>query len=289
VDLKTNTVRSRRTLPSLADLAVPPVLTNDRIVCATADGILAAYPGGDGDPVWKRTFGRQARGAMVEKDGYLYFGDDSGKVRCVSVEGGDVVWERDLQEPVVQRPALRGKDLLIATRNNQLACLRSDDGEPRWTMRTAAELSAPPLALTGGFVLALADGTVGLWTEPGQPPRWTWQSLSPRGVETLAVVNDALFLCSAGGRLTRLSLARGEQLAAAELGGKVLRGPEARGDLLLLLLERKGDDRLLLALSSQDFQLRWQFRTPARVTAGPQPNNGRVWLATDDGNVLGFK
>jgi outer membrane protein assembly factor BamB/tetratricopeptide (TPR) repeat protein len=288
IDLNSNAVRSRRTLPTMSDLAVPPVLCGNRLLCASSDGTLVGYPAGEGDPVWKRKFNRPARGGIAEKDGYVYFGDDSGRVRCVGMDHGDVVWERDLGEPMVKAPALRGKDLFVATRGNRLHCLRSDDGEPKWSQTTSAEVSATPVPLQEGFVVATADGRVGYWLDPGQPARWTWQSKSPRGVDTVAASGDSVFVCAAG-RIVRLSLAKGEPVAAAELGGYVLRGPTMRGDQVLLLLERRTDDFLLVAMGASDFHLAWQFRTGQRVIAGPHAGNSRVWVATDDGHVLGFK
>ncbi|WP_424952034.1 PQQ-binding-like beta-propeller repeat protein [Deinococcus sp.] len=83
-----------------------------------------------------------------------------GKVRAVSLRGGDDLWERQLEGRITASPVIAGGVVYLATEAGELCALSLTSGAVIWQTREAVGIQATPLVSAGMLYVALMDGTL---------------------------------------------------------------------------------------------------------------------------------
>ena len=83
-----------------------------------------------------------------------------GRVRAVTLRGGDDLWERQLGGRVTASPVISGGQVYLATEAGELCALSLATGALVWQTREAVGIQATPLVSAGTLYVAFMDGTL---------------------------------------------------------------------------------------------------------------------------------
>ncbi|WP_425146868.1 PQQ-binding-like beta-propeller repeat protein [Deinococcus sp.] len=84
----------------------------------------------------------------------------SGKVRAVTLRGGDDLWSRQLTGRITASPVISGAWVYLATEAGELHALSLESGKSVWQARESVGIQATPLVSGGGLYVAFMDGTL---------------------------------------------------------------------------------------------------------------------------------
>ena len=82
----------------------------------------------------------------------IYFGDKTGKVFCVNLNDGKIIWQYDTKNKIVVTPVMNAENLFIGNLNGDIFCLNKADGKLKWKIRTEGVIDATPLLLKNKLV-----------------------------------------------------------------------------------------------------------------------------------------
>src|SRR4029077_16503704 len=86
-------------IPSIGELAAPPVWDNGWLVAAPHDGEVLAFRANDGHLVWRRALGSPAHARPSLAADRVYVPVDDGRIVAMRVDTGEILWERRLGGP----------------------------------------------------------------------------------------------------------------------------------------------------------------------------------------------
>lgn len=187
-------------VPRPAERAItvdPPVLTVPLAARQGGAG-LVAYDVETGDRLWEHPT-VAARTTAIDGDrlyttGYRQDGD-TGILRALSVEAGELLWERELAHPDTE-PVVVGGELLVTDRGT-LAVYDPDDGTRSRSLGSFAEQFDQPPAVADGVAFVESSGgeIVALSIEDGST-LWRRSGSGSRGMsvgrETVVVAGEQL-------------------------------------------------------------------------------------------------
>ena len=83
-----------------------------------------------------------------------------GRVRALTLRGGDDLWERQLEGRITASPVIAGGHVYLATEAGELCALSLHTGALVWRTREAVGIQATPLVSAGMLYAAGMDGTL---------------------------------------------------------------------------------------------------------------------------------
>lgn len=131
-----------------SEVLTPPNGDTDTIVARTGDGRLYGLAASDGQRRWvfdraAPTLSLRGNSQPVVADGRVYVGLDNGKLVCLSIESGQLLWEETVSAPTgrseIDRlvdmdadPVLFEDDLYAISYGGQLVALDASTGRSKW-------------------------------------------------------------------------------------------------------------------------------------------------------------
>ncbi len=137
----------------------PPVIGNDRLFAAFADGSVEARDLASGQVVWERRIASATE--LNDIDGLAFDGRQlllasaSLGVHALSPESGAVVWRTPM--PGAGRLRVDGTQLLVVS-PGQLASVRLSDGKPVWRFAFGQRMASTPIVVEHTALVAEDDG-----------------------------------------------------------------------------------------------------------------------------------
>lgn len=126
-------------------LMAPPVAQAGWLIVGTREGNVLAFRASDGAAVWHRSFGSPLTAAPAIQGDRVFLPLGDGRVVALQLLHGDPVWERRLGGRPGGVLALPER-VYVGASDNFLYCLTMRDGELDWRWRTAADVTAAPVA-----------------------------------------------------------------------------------------------------------------------------------------------
>ena len=83
-----------------------------------------------------------------------------GRVRAVTLRGGDDLWSRQLNGRITASPVISGQYVYLATEAGALYALSLSSGQNVWHVHEPVGIQATPLVSGGGLYVAFMDGTL---------------------------------------------------------------------------------------------------------------------------------
>ncbi|MEI6211334.1 MAG: PQQ-binding-like beta-propeller repeat protein [bacterium] len=131
-----------------------------------------------GDLKWSYPLPETLLGAIAEADGVLYFASRDGVVKCLTVDGKEVMSGKgalqwSAHEGIVTSPAIGKEHIYFTTESGQLVGLNRKTLKPVWRMRLGSGSpfsSSPALGLGHIYVGTPANGLLSLGSQ--QEPVW---------------------------------------------------------------------------------------------------------------------
>jgi outer membrane protein assembly factor BamB len=131
-------------LPSVGELAVPPVWDNGWLVLATRAGDVLAFRAIDGQLIWRRDLGSRAHAQPSLAADRVYVPVEDGRIVALRVDMGEPLWERRLGGPPTGLLALEDR-LFAGSNDNFFYALDTTNGRIAWRWRTGADVVGVPV------------------------------------------------------------------------------------------------------------------------------------------------
>ncbi len=186
-----------------------------------------------------------------------YFGDDSGMVWAVDLDGAQR-WRFAAEGAVRSRPTFLGDDLLVFSDDGKLYRLDRSNGDRVWAVAVEAPRSRVPYGESGY--------------------RYDHQAASP------LVVGDTIYLGTASGAMVALEAASGEIRWRFEAGDSITGNAAVSGGVLCF----GSCDGFVYALDAATGGLRWKFDSGAPVPSSPVIHDGLAIVGSRSYDLFGL-
>lgn len=234
-------------------------------------------------------------GGLAAEGDKIFAATGFGTVVALSQKAGKVLWTKSLGVPVRSSPTVSKGKLFVVNTESELYAMSVNNGEELWRARGlpegAATLSNVSPAISGNtLVVSYPSGEVVAFDAKTGQPRWS-DSVSGGVGASITAIGDAsrpvidkgvVFAGSRSGRLVATKLETGERVWSREL--QATQTPWVAGDSVFVV--DTGNN--LYALGRKDGKVRWAATLPkARTWSGPTLAGGKLWLASNEGLLIG--
>jgi eukaryotic-like serine/threonine-protein kinase len=258
-------------------------------------GALYAFDPETGQEIWSVPAEDLMIPAPVYADGVVYFGDSSGRVYAVDVEGQRIKsgWPFQAEEAIWASPLVAGGRVYVASMDHHVYALDAETGQELWRTEVGGATAAQPVLDATEQVLYVGafDGRLyALHADSGEQvegfdfraDNWIWS-------EAL-LADDRLYVTSLDGRLYALDPSDGSVIApypydSAEVSGtdeEIRASPVRAGDYIIIAT---GSGRVI-AVDNAQRQWYWPSGIPqASVYTTPAVADGWVYVVLMDGQM----
>lgn len=191
-----------------------PAISEERAVAGFANGKVVAFRRVDGDVEWTREVtlptGHSEIQRMIDVGAKPVIAHDNvyvvsyqGKVACLTLQTGEVLWERDISS--YAGLAVKGNQVFVAASNGEVWAFDAHNGATLWVQEALkGRRLSQPVTQKKWVVLGDDDGTIHwLHVENGRMVGRTM--VDKQGVEApVAVMGENVFVFGKGGRVTAL-------------------------------------------------------------------------------------
>ncbi len=123
---------SGRSQSESAFLNLLPILDEDQIVGASANGIVAAIDKHTGSVQWSIDVASNIIAGVGKADGVAAVVTEERKVIAIDSESGEVLWDRQIEQTVFAPPLVYSGLIILQTIDGDLLALDVSDGEIVW-------------------------------------------------------------------------------------------------------------------------------------------------------------
>lgn len=212
-------------------LTLSPLVDDDRVYAASANGKVRAYDADTGKRLWTVDLAVRINAGPGNGGDLLLFGGDA-EVFALDKNDGSVRWQAEVSSEVLARPVRAGDRILIRTVDGNLFALDAGDGRQLWRYHQ----SVPSLSLRGlgepapfsrYAVLGYANGRLVTVDVEDGSPMWEAAVAVPRGrtelermvdVDSTPVLAEGVAHVGAfQGRVAAVALADGDLIWVRDL------------------------------------------------------------------------
>ncbi len=236
---------------------------NGRVFAPNGDGKLYALDSSSGQVEWifKSENERALWAAPVIDGDRLYLAAMNHKVYCLDTADGSVIWEsEDLGGALVDAPTF-GPDgiLYVGTFKSEVVAISAANGEVLNRFTAGGWVWSSPLLYEGRLFFGDLNGNMFAIDADTFEQAWkiTPETVAKKQITGKpAVLDGKIYFTTETGNLFVINPDNGEVLSTKTIGGKLLAGPVAAGDMILVA--PTGLDAILIALDANGTQ-RWSF------------------------------
>ena len=288
-----------------------PIIAEDKIFAADAEGTVSAVDLKNGAIVWQtKTLPEDEKaqpfgGGVVYHNGVIFTATAAAEVLALNAQTGEIIWRKKITAPVRSAPAVQDGRVYVITINNQLEVLSTDKGDRLWSHSGTIEIAgllggASPTLEKGVAIVPYTSGEIfALRVENGYP-LWTESLGSVHVLDSVAALShikarpaihrNKVILISHGGRMTALDLRNGKPLWSKEISG--IRSPVvidqyifmiASGNQLVCLEQEQGHVLWVKPLPVPDNLDKNKDRT---LWAGPILTSQGLIVVSSDGRIV---
>ncbi len=227
----------------------------------------------------------------------IYAADDKGLVMAINRNTGDVVWKKEIEQPVSGAVGVGYGLVMLGTLKGEVIVLDETTGEQKWKARATSEVLSAPASNGDVVVVQTQDDRVIGYDAATGTQRWIYEStpavLTLRGTGAPIVTNRLAIAGLSTGKVVALDTSNGvpvwEQRVAIPQGRSELdRVVDIDGGLLLsggTLYVATYQGRVA-GLELESGRVLWQ--RDASSYAGVAQGFGSVYVALSNGTVEGI-
>ena len=283
-------------------LTASPIVYDNKVFTLDAGGRVSAFSAAGGGSVWTTSLTPKGEkeqegfgGGLAADGGRIYAGTGYGVVFGLDAATGNKLWEKSVGSPVRSSPTAAGERVFVVSKEGQMYCLSGSDGAELWTFRGLPErasiLSNVSPAVDGDIVVVPypSGDLVALRIADGQPV-WSDSLARARTASSLAAMSDTarpaidggtVFAVGHSGRMVATSQRTGERLWSLTVPS--MQAPWVAGDAVFVV-DTGGQ---LMAVTRSDGKIQWTAKLQGGSTwSGPVLAGGRLWLASEKGNLV---
>ncbi len=247
-----------------AKIIASPVVVDDTVLVASADGILYAY---DLSGVQKWTYKtEQPIWAKAVSDGKnVFIAGLDHQIHALDLATGKMLWKTDLGAAAMDAPTLSLDMLFTATLSNEIIAIKASDGSVAWRKDLPNHLWTRPRAVEGSLFFGDMAGTIYALSAADGSQQW---SLSLGDADGMGIVGEpveldaGLAFATQSGKIYKVGIDQA-RLGTLTLEGKLYTGPVyVAGEPARLLVNLVGGKAPMVAIDINGTEL-WSF-VPAK-------------------------
>jgi len=244
-------------------------------------------------------------GGASYADGKVYVTSGAGDVLALDAQSGSQLWRVKPAGPLRGSPTIAFNAVYVMTQDNQIHALNVTNGAPIWSDAAATASSgvfgvAAPAAGQGTVIAGYSSGELvayryengrNLWSDALARTSISTQVGALTDIDADPIIdNGRVYALGQGGRMAAYELLTGQRIWELSLAG--ISTPVIAGEWIFTLT----DDARLLAIARSTGRVRWvtqlaQWRNEKNKTGpifwtGPVLANGRLWIASSEGEVM---
>lgn len=144
---------------------IQPLLSEDVIYVASADGELVAVDADKGRELWDVDLELPLSGGVGKQGSQLFLGGADGLVLCLSAEDGSEIWRSPVSGEVLAAPQGNGKVVVAQTYDGKLIGFEQATGNKLWTYTSDVPVltlrgTSTPIINNDVAIAGFADGKV---------------------------------------------------------------------------------------------------------------------------------
>ena len=206
---------------------INPVLVDDTLYVASAEGEVAAIDAEAGRVRWKRDLDLALSGGVSHHQGSIFVGTSEGLVMRLSASDGSEVWRAGVSGEVLSAPQGDGRYVVAQTYDGKLVGFDYETGEARWTYTSDVPVltlrgTGTPMILGDNAIAGFADGKVVAINLRSGNVAWEVRVAIPQGTSeierivdidgSMALQGTELYVASYQGRVAAIDTRSGRRL-----------------------------------------------------------------------------
>lgn len=168
--------------PTAGSCESSPCYAEGVIVIGSSGGMLYCLNPSSGKPIWIVPTGGDGDPTPVYMNGRVYHAVETGgaveggRVYCIDVGRGEMVWDRRLPRGVWATAAVNQElnRVYIGCNNGTLYCLDGDTGDSIWERSLGSRIWSSPVVTDGCVLVGVRDGTLWCLDETEGAPIWVF-------------------------------------------------------------------------------------------------------------------
>ena len=204
---------------------------------------------------------------------------DDATVRGIDLARRAVRWQRTLDQPLGQTPALRNGWVILASRTGDVRALQAADARDVWTFNAGAALTGAPSINGNQIAIATVSSQVTLLDLSNGHPVWTVTLEHVPGAPRLG--GGRVLVGTENGRLAILDDTDGRLRFETRTGGNVTGAPTLDERHIYTV----GQDGVLRAFDRGNGAQRWYGNLSTRASDGPSVDGDLVFVPLRSGAI----
>ncbi len=280
-------------LPGLSEVYGRPAVWMDRVVFRTNENRVVCHQRTGAAPLWEYSPTAPMVADPVAAEGRVFVVDADGRVACLTLDRGEVVWSRTLGSAAAGAPEFANRFLRIGTVSGHIHVFDVSDGTElaHHDVRMPITTSVHPLG--GMLVFGTSDGRVVAIRESSGKEEW--RLLLGRGIRANEFLagGDAVYAINDRDELVRIALKTGKVTASTKIGRELRDEPVlAVGRVHVVVQETETGSKprdVLRVFDAEQLAVQWEYRDGGRFIGGLATDGAAVYLTGSAGEVVRFK
>lgn len=267
-----------------------PVIAGDLAIVPLSGSreSVVAYDYVEGKIQWRAGIG-DIHGSPLLLGTFLYIGNTSGTLTCLTLAGGETIWSYALPgnttlKGIRATPAGQDSTVVFGADDGYLYNCNARTGVLRWRVQAGSAIQATPVLYGDDVFVGTLDGrfaAVGL--EHG---RVQWTAMPGSAIYGSAVVDsNNVIVGTTGGHIVAMDRLTGTIRWDVDLRSPVSAGLLGAGDLVYVGTLKKE----LIAMKRSSGEIIWRTPTNGRIKTTPIGGAGRVFIALDTRTIQSFR
>jgi outer membrane protein assembly factor BamB len=218
---------------------------------------------------------------------HVYFPSADGRVYCLDVRDGSLVWSFKAEDSFKATPTIAGERLLASGLDHYLYCLNRSDGSLIWKFKSGFEIDGATSVVDGRVYFGGEDGFYYcLNLDDGSLIYKTQWLGSMEGSST--IVDDRIYVATEQGYLICLQLADGSIIWKARINSDSNSTPAVADGLVYTAAE----NGIVYCFRQSDGELVWTFKALGGTTkdrsgfwASPIIANGKLYIGSSNNSM----
>lgn len=264
-----------------------PLLWDNTVFVASADGTLYAFDQETGDPLWDLAISGSFSASPLEHRNLIIVVSDDGKVTAVK-QDGTISWSTNIGAGVRSAPALFDNVLYLGGTDGSLYAISADGSGQAWNVQIGGEILGSPVALNDQVIVTYAEqsGSGGGVASVSYDGTLRWRTPTAYTPGSAAISKQGVVAISSQG-LSMLAL-DGTLLWTTSYGSDRPGGSPVTVDGMTYLVTNETASQLVAIDDLGKVQWTEKLDPAVNVRASPSISDNMLYLASSEGSVIAF-
>jgi len=235
--------------------------------------------------LWTQNMGDPVKASPAIQNEIIYIVSQSGLLKAIDMENGDINWEYKLNGTVTGSPIIKEDQLFIGTNVNDdkgyMYCYNIKNKKLSWKFEVSKPIESTPSINGNTMYFGANNGKVYALNTDGSK---IWEKeIGGKVKSSPSYVNGTIYVGSTNGNIFALSGSDGSQVWNYTTGDEVVTSP-AYGDGKIFIGSMDGT---IYGLKTTDGSLAWKYDLGNKVLSSPSLDlrNNNLYIGSDSDNL----